>query len=277
MNLEPPITIVSPWIGTLCKMKDYKYLSVFVLLGILVLPAISQNPDNGQEKPADINAGESTAEEPSGPVPQMETLASVKNQMSYALGINIARNLQQNFPNANVDFLVLGLRDVFSGNPPKLNEERINASIAKYSEEAARVSRDRIERLTEEKLEKAEAFLEENGKKEGIVTTPSGLQYRIISQGAGPKARPDGNATINYTTRVMNGDIVESSVIDGVKPVRIDMASTIPAWREALSEMPLGSKWDVYAHPKLAYGEKGTKAVGPNELLIFNIELLGVD
>lgn len=247
-------------------------------MGILVLPAVSQNPDGGGEKkPADTAAGESTAEGPSGRGPHMETLASVTNQMSYALGLNIARNLQQNFPTANVDFLVLGLRDVFAGNQPKMNEEMINASIAKFSEEAARVSRDRIKRITEENLESVEAFLEENGKKEGIVTTPSGLQYRITSQGSGPKARPDGNATINYTTRLIDGTIVDSSVIDGVKPVRVDMASTIPAWKEALSSMPLGSKWDVYVHPKLAYGENGTKGVGPNELLIFNIELLGVD
>ncbi len=260
-------------------MKSYKYLSAVVLLNLLVLPAISQNSNGvSKETPADNAKNETTVVEgPASPVPHMETLANETNRMSYALGINIARNLEQTFPGANVDFLVLGLRDVFAASRPKLNEEMINAAIAKYSAEATRNSLDRLERLKEQNLEAAERFLEENGKKEGIVTTPSGLQYRIISQGKGPKARPDGNATINYTTRSVNGDIIDSSVIDGVKPVRVDMVTTIPAWKEALSDMPLGSKWDVYAHPRLAYGTNGTRAVGPNQLLVFNIELLGVD
>ncbi len=279
MYIEPPVAPVSPQSGTICVMKVNQYPSIFVLLTALAFPAFSQNPAPaaGDQGSADQPAGEPVAQGATSVLPHMETLSSETNQVSYSIGVNLARNLQQNYPRAGIDFLILAIRDVYEGKPPRLSEDVLNASIVKYSQEAGRIARERVENLAESNLESAESFLNVNGRKEGVVTTPTGLQYRVISTGTGPKPSLEGSATINYTTRLANGDIIDSTVVDGVKPVSVNMATTIPAWREALSQMPLGSKWEIYSHPKLAYGANGAKNIGPNELLIFSIEVVAVE
>jgi len=260
-------------------MKLYKYPAVFVLLNALVFPAFAQNteaPAKEESTEQNTEAGES-ATEVSSAIPHMETLATETNQVSYAIGVNIARNFQQNYPNVNIDFVVLGLRDVMGGGRLKMNEDLINAGIVKFSEEASRISHERVESLTEKNLENAEKFLEMNGKKDDVVTTPSGLQYRVISRGNGPKPGPNATVTFNCTTRLLGGAVIDSTLTQGGKPIVRNLASAIPAWKESLSAMNLGSKWEIYAHPKLAFGEKGAKNVGPNDLLIFTVELLAFD
>lgn len=279
MSIEPPIATVSSQLGIICIMKIYKYLSIFVLVSFLVLPAFAQNKETpDQEETTETKAADGgSTEEATIPQPRMETFASETNRISYAIGVNTARNLLYAYPSVNFDFFVLGLRDAAADGTIKLSEDVLNASIARYSEEINRLARERYAQLTEKNLGDAEQFLETNGKKEDVVTTPSGLQYRIINAGSGPKAGTDRTATINCTTRLMDGNIIDSTLMNGVKPVHIVVKTAIPAWKEALAEMQLGARWEIFAHPKFAYGEKGEKSkkVGPNELLVFTIEMLG--
>jgi len=207
----------------------------------------------------------------------METLLDETNRISYAIGVNLARNLKANFPSIHLDFFRLGIADVFDEEKLKLNEDRINESIARYNELSSAHVRQSFENFKAQNLAEAERFLEQNGKKEGVITLPSGLQYRVLSPGKGSPPRPDGIAMVQYHARNLAGQTVESTLTEARKgPVSIGISEAMPFMREALPQMPMGAKWELYVHPRFAYGEKGSKTVNPNELLIYSIEVVGM-
>jgi FKBP-type peptidyl-prolyl cis-trans isomerase FklB len=210
-------------------------------------------------------------------LPHIETLASETNRISYSIGVNAARNLQANFPSLNFEFFLLGLRDIYDAERLKLSEDQINASIARYNELSTAHVQKQVSDFKAVNLENAERFLEQNGKKEGVVTLPSGLQYRVLGKGQGPTPQPTGMAIVQFHGKALNGRTVEST-LDGDKrgPATIELAKALPFLREALSQMPLGAKWELYVHPKLAYGDRGTERIAPNELLIYSLEVVGV-
>jgi FKBP-type peptidyl-prolyl cis-trans isomerase len=117
------------------------------------------------------------------------------------------------------------------------------------------------------------AFLAENAKKEGVVTTDSGLQYKIMNTGVGPKPTADSTVEVHYAGRLLDGTEFDSSVKRGV-PTQFGVTQVIPGWTEVLQLMPEGSKWEVYIPSNLAYGPGGTGPIGPNSTLIFEVELL---
>lgn len=256
-------------------MKAYSFLPLLTLIVGAVLPVQAQDAEPAASR---TQAGETS--EPAGPkglpnmLQNMETLDNETNKVSYAIGVNIARNLQHSYPDLNIDFFMLALRDVMGGNRPRLNEQMINEGIVKFSEEAKRTVQSRVKRVTDQNLENAEQFLEENGKKEGVITTASGLQYRVIHEGSGAKPTTDSEVQFRCTTKLQGGQVVDSTAIEGNEPLKIKVADAIPAWKEAIPMMNVGSKWELYVHPGLAYGKEGAKNIGPNELLIFRIELL---
>ena len=209
-------------------------------------------------------------------LPHVETLADETNKISYALGLNTARNLKYNFPDVHVEFFILALRDVLGNEQPKLNEHEINEAIAAYSTIVNKRDRQRAEGISNYNLKMAEKFLEVNGKKDGVVVTDSGLQYRVIAEGNGPAVADASDARITLTTKLLDGRIIESTAAPGrPKSVLITLKDAIPAWQEAIPQMKMGAKWEIYAHPRLAFGEEGGKNIGPNELLIFRIEVVG--
>ena len=214
----------------------------------------------------------------------VETLSNQTNQISYTLGVNIARNLQARFPAINVDFLQLGLQDVFTTQKLKMSDQAISQALVQYEQISTAHVQQTLEELKSQNLAEAKRYLEENGKKESVVSLPSGLQYRIISPGQGPKPSPDGIATVQL--HVMTppssdgsrpGRTVEST-LEGAQndPVQIDIGNALPFWREALPMMSVGAKWELYVPPTLAYGESGSDKVNPNELLIYYVELVDV-
>ncbi len=210
-------------------------------------------------------------------LPHIETLASETNRISYSIGVNAARNLQANFPSLNLEFLLLGFRDVYDGERLKLTEDQINASIARYNELSTAHVQKQVSDFKATNLENAERFLEQNGKKEGVVTLPSGLQYRVLSKGQGPTPQANGMAIVQFHGKALNGRTVESTLDgDNRGPATIELTKALPFMREALAQMPLGAKWELYVHPKLAHGDRGTERVAPNELLIYSLEVVGV-
>lgn len=210
-------------------------------------------------------------------LPHMETLASETNRISYSIGVNAARNLQANFPSLNLEFFLLGLRDIFDEERLKMNEDQINVAIARYTELATAHVQKQVSDFKAVNLQNAERFLEQNGKKEGVVTLPSGLQYRQLSTGQGPTPQATGAAIVQFHGKALNGRTVETT-LDGENrgPATIELAKALPFMREALAQMPLGSKWELYVHPKLAHGDRGTERIAPNELLIYSLEVVGV-
>jgi FKBP-type peptidyl-prolyl cis-trans isomerase FklB len=255
-------------------MKICKYISIGILGFGLILSSSAQDGAVAGDKQEETPILATEGEKKPPLVAQMQTLESETNMVSYALGVNMARNLQYNYPQINLDFFIIALRDVLSGKRLKLSEQKINEGIVAYSKESGRIATERVTNITEGNLAAAEKFLDLNAKKEGVVTTESGLQYREIYQSSGPKPKPNSEVKINLTVRLINGDIIESTLVDNKGPMMVNLSNTIEAWKEVIPMMNIGSKWEVYTHPKLAYGETGAKNVGPNQLLIFRIELL---
>jgi FKBP-type peptidyl-prolyl cis-trans isomerase FklB len=193
------------------------------------------------------------------------------DSVSYSLGVNIAQNIKsQGMEDVNVEALAKAFNDVLGDQTLKIDQATCGMVINTYFQ-GLQSSR------AEESKEKGLAFLEENKKKNNIVTTESGLQYEILKEGTGPVPKEDDTVTVHYHGTTIDGTVFDSSVDRG-EPVSFPVNGVIPGWQEALKMMPVGSKWKIYVPSDLAYGERGAgRDIGPNETLIFEVELLSID
>jgi len=193
------------------------------------------------------------------------------DSVSYAIGIDIGANLKnQGFEEINGDAMTKGFNDVFTGNENIMSREMANKYVGNYF-------RNLVKRKADKNLKKAEEFLAENGKKDGIKTTKSGLQYKIVKKGSGPIPNADDKVSVTYKGTLLDGTEFDSA--DATKPAQFGVNRVIRGWTEALKLMPVGSSWILYIHPDLAYGSNPRQG-GPikaNDLLIFEIELLSIE
>jgi FKBP-type peptidyl-prolyl cis-trans isomerase FklB len=169
-----------------------------------------------------------------------------------------------------------GLADALSGGKTLLTTEEAHAAIAELQKTMI-VKRAETARLAGEKNRKeAEAFLAANGAKEGVVTLPSGLQYKALTTGTGAKPTLEDTVICQYRLTLADGKEVDSSYKRG-QPLTMAVKGAIKGWTEVLQMMPVGSKWEVFVPPSLAYGERGAGAdIGPNATLVFELELVGI-
>ncbi len=192
------------------------------------------------------------------------------DKVSYSLGLSIASNLiSSGVKTVNAEAFNDAMNTVFSGQMPEI-----------MPDEANNILQDYFDKLQKEKgkeaLEAGKAFLEENKKKEGVVVLPSGLQYKILTAGNGPKPKASDTVKCHYEGRLINGQVFDSSVRRG-EPAEFPVGGVIQGWVEALQLMPVGSKWQLYIPSNLAYGTHGAgQSIGPNETLIFDVELLAI-
>ena len=198
----------------------------------------------------------------------------LKNELdtfSYSLGVTIGQNLKsQGLDSFNIEIFSQALHDLLENKDLKIKPQ-----------DAGKILNDYFQNLQARKAEmnKTEGlkFLQENAKKEGVVTLPSGLQYKILKQGTGPKPGPSDKVTTHYHGTLINGTVFDSSVERG-DPATFPVNGVIAGWTEALQLMPVGSKWRLFIPPNLAYGERGAGgAIGPNSTLIFDVELLSIE
>lgn len=193
------------------------------------------------------------------------------DSVSYSLGVNIAQNIKsQGMDVVNVNALTKAFNDVLGDQTLKLDQSTCSTVINTYFQN---LQSSRSEKSKEAGL----AFLEENKNKENVFTTESGLQYEIITEGTGPIPKEDDTVTVHYHGTTIDGTVFDSSVDRG-EPVSFPVNGVIMGWQEALQLMPVGSKWKIYVPSELAYGERGAgRDIGPNETLIFEVELLSIN
>jgi FKBP-type peptidyl-prolyl cis-trans isomerase FklB len=193
---------------------------------------------------------------------------------SYGLGYNIAGNVNNQYGNVlDGKAFSAGIEDGFSKAQMKVPEDAVLASLNALND--AR-EKDRGA-AGERNLAAAKAYLLENGKKPGVVTLPSGLEYEVLVTGTGPKPTLTDAVTTHYTGSLVDGTVFDSSVERGT-PAHFPVNGVIPGWVEALQLMPVGSKWRIVVPPDLGYAERGAgNKIGPNEALIFTVELLSID
>lgn len=210
------------------------------------------------------------------------SLETEKDKVSYTIGVDMGDNFRSQGIDVNPDVLAKGIADGQSGAEPLMTTEQMEETLLNFQRSLLEKKEKEIEQQAAENLKVGEAFLAENKKKPGVVTLPDGLQYKVIKEGTGEKPTDTDMVTVNYTGYLVDpnaengmGEVFDSSVERG-KPATFPVTGVIPGWTEALKLMKTGASWYVYIPAKLAYGENSTGPIGPNETLIFKIDLLKV-
>jgi FKBP-type peptidyl-prolyl cis-trans isomerase FklB len=197
-------------------------------------------------------------------------LKDQKDKVSYSIGLNIGFNIShQNIP-INPDLLTAGIKDAIAGKP-QLTTDQVKEVMAAFEKDMEQKQKVAAEKNTSEGVK----FLEENKKKEGVKTTASGLQYKMIKEGTGPQPKETDMVTVNYRGTLINGTEFDSSYKRG-QPATFPLNGVIKGWTEGLQLMKVGSKYQFFIPPNLAYGERAVSPeLSPNSTLIFEVELLG--
>lgn len=200
--------------------------------------------------------------------------ADLDKQISYALGYDIFDKLVENLE-LDPAFFMMGVMDRHE-KKPKLTPEKIDQALMSYQQLAREKQLERIKMESMVNKEEGLVFLNENKKKQGVVTLPSGLQYKILKAGDGPLPKPSDTVECHYKGTLIDGSEFDSSYGRG-KPATFQVGGVIQGWVEALQIMAVGSKWELYIPSELAYGDRGAGAViKPGATLIFEVELLGI-
>jgi FKBP-type peptidyl-prolyl cis-trans isomerase len=210
------------------------------------------------------------------PVPL--TLKTPSQKASYAIGMNIGRNLKRDSVEVDPAVLVRGLKDALAGNKLLLTDEEAKAALTELQTEVRTKEEAKIKAAAVENKKTGEAFLAANKTKEGVVTLPSGLQYKIIKEGTGPKPTAEDTVLCHYRGTLMDNTEFDSSYKRG-EPLKIPVGGVIKGWTEAIQLMPVGSKWQLFIPSDLAYGDRGAPGspIGPNSTLIFDVELISIE
>lgn len=203
-------------------------------------------------------------------------LKEKKDRISYSIGADLGGKLKMLAVEVDPSLLAKGLKDAYTGSKSLMNEQEINETLKGFQMEMTAKQQERMKALGEKNKKEGEAFLAENKKKEKVITLPSGLQYRVITEGTGQIPKPTDMVKVNYKGALMDGTEFDSSYKRG-QPASFPVNGVIPGWTEALQLMKEGSKWQVFVPSNLAYGERGAGGViGPNAVLIFEVELISV-
>lgn len=199
------------------------------------------------------------------------------DKISYALGLSMGYNFRSSgIEKIDTHDFADGVAAVFDGVQPKMTIDEAKAEIQAFFKAMEDRQREQAAEMGRINAEAGEKFLGENAKREGVLTTPSGLQYEVLLEGDGPMPEPGDNVVVHYTGKLIDGTVFDSS-IDRGEPATFGVTQVIPGWVEALQLMKAGSKWRLYIPSNLAYGPNGAGGViGPNATLIFDVELIEV-
>jgi FKBP-type peptidyl-prolyl cis-trans isomerase FklB len=202
--------------------------------------------------------------------------ALYRQQVSYALGRNFAQNLREGQIECELESLLAGISDSLRDAQPKWTDEQLAPVMQRFAQEMEQKTVTRLNQQAAKNQQEAAAFLAKNGQREGVQTTTSGLQYRVIRQGDGPSPTLGDTVRCNYRGELMNGTEFDSSAQHG-GPAEFPVRRVIPGWTEALQKMRVGDKWQLFVPPNLAYGaDPPGPPIEANSLLVFEIELLGI-
>lgn len=200
------------------------------------------------------------------------TLDTDKQKLSYIFGIQVGQNMLQEGVELELDAFKAGVADMMAGNQPQLDQ----ASAEKIIQEFQAKKAQEMAEVMNEKQSEAKAYMAENAKKDGVVTTDSGLQYQILEEGDGATPGPEDKVIAHYKGTLLDGTVFDSSYERG-EPATFPVNGVIQGWQETLQMMKEGGKWRIVVPANLAYGPRGAgQLIGPNETLVFDIELIAI-
>jgi len=206
-----------------------------------------------------------------------DTLRDPKALNGYAIGLNIGASLKRDGLELDPEMVARGFRDAYAGAKPLISLDQARAALSQLKTSMLAERQAAAAKAAAANKAEGEAFLKANAAKPGVVTLPSGLQYQVLKAGTGPMPKLTDTVSCNYRGTLIDGAEFDSSYARGT-PTRFPVGGVIKGWTQALQKMPVGSKWRLFVPADLAYGETGAgEAIGPNETLIFEVELLAIE
>ncbi len=209
-------------------------------------------------------------------------LKTDKDKESYAIGLNIGKSIHRDGVEVDPSILSRGIKDALSGAKPALTDDEakgvmasLQTRVRKQQAEQAQAAAEAAKKVGEANKAAGDAFLAANKTKEGVVTLPDGLQYKILTEAAGPKPTATDTVVCNYKGTLLDNTEFDSSYKRN-QPLTIPVGGVIKGWTEALQLMPVGSKWQLFIPSDLAYGPQQKGPIAPNSTLIFEVELLSI-
>src|SRR5580658_7452722 len=208
--------------------------------------------------------------------PTASAFKTQKDKISYAIGMNIGTTLHRQSVEVDPKVLQQGLEDALSGGKTLLSDDEARATLTEFQTEMRKKMQEKMQAEGEANKKDGAAFLAANKAKDGVVTLPSGLQYKILTPGTGPKPTATDSVICNYRGTLIDGKEFDSSYKRG-QPATFPVSGVIKGWTEALQLMPVGSKWQLFVPSDLAYGDRGAGPdIGPGATLVFEVELLSI-
>jgi len=204
--------------------------------------------------------------------PKVE-LESAAQKASYGIGLNMGKSLaQEGIDDLDPKAVALGIEDAVGKKDQKLTDQQLTEAFAALQKRAE----EKMAKVSEDNAKAGKKFLEENGKKPGVITTASGLQYEVVKKADGPQPKPTDVVTVHYEGKLVDGTVFDSSIKRGT-PIDLPVNGVIPGWVEALQLMHVGEKIKLYIPAELAYGAQSpSPAIPANSVLVFDLELLGI-
>jgi FKBP-type peptidyl-prolyl cis-trans isomerase len=239
------------------------------LLGASVA-ALAQSPAAPAQKPAASPA----------PAPAAAPFYKTERErIGYSIGANVGRGLKETGVDADPAALAAAVTDALTGAPTKMTDAEMASTLNALQEGLQKKQMEKTKAAGDANKKEGDAFLAANKTKEGVKTTASGLQYKVVKEGTGPTPKATDTVSVNYTGRLVNGKEFDSSLKgNGGKPVSFPVDKVIPGWTEAVQLMKVGSKYQLFIPSNLAYGERTPSPdIGPNSTLVFDVELVGIE
>jgi FKBP-type peptidyl-prolyl cis-trans isomerase FklB len=216
-----------------------------------------------------------TTHHPAATKPKPLVLTTEKDKQSYAIGLNVGQSLHRDGIVVDPKILAQGLQDAVAGGKVLLTDDQIKTVMTDLKNQVRQEQEAKRQAALETNKKEGAAFLAANATKPGVVTLPSGLQYKILTAGTGPKPTTDDRVVCNYRGMLLDNTEFDSSYKRG-QPATFPVTGVIKGWTEALELMPVGSKWQLFIPADLAYGERGQATIEPNATLVFEVELLSI-
>ena len=206
---------------------------------------------------------------------QAQDVTSEKGRLSYSVGWDIGEDIKKRGAEFDVESIIAAIRDSSAERDPQVPAEEMVRLLTDLQQKVRQEQQEAFIALAEDNKTKSEAFLAENKTKTGIVELPSGVQYRIIEEGAGARPGLDSTVKVHYRGSKINGHEFDSSFARGV-PEEFTVNTVLRGWQEVLPLMKTGSTWQIFLPPELAFGARGNPPVGPNEALMFDLKLVEI-
>jgi FKBP-type peptidyl-prolyl cis-trans isomerase FklB len=254
---------------------------VFAVGALLLGSAAAQTAPAAKGQPTPATKAAQTPTTKKGPAtaakqPPAPPLTTQKDKLSYALGMNLGRGLHMQSVDVDPNIVMRGLKDALAGGKTQMTEEEAQASIVQLQQSLRTKAEAEMKQASEKNKKEGEAFLAANKAKEGVKVLPSGLQYKIVQEGTGPKPAATDTVVCNYRGTLIDGTEFDSSY-KRKEPTTFLVNRVIKGWTEALQLMPVGSKWQLFVPSDLAYGDRGAGSViKPSSTLIFDVELVSI-